>query len=256
MTEYCCEAGSDLEIKRSVSKRFIQAVAGEGRNLTESEAYKIIEDYGIPIPKYAVAKSAKEAANIGSRIGFPVVMKIISPDILHKSDVGGVLLGIASEEEAEKAYEEILKNIESNRPDAKVDGILVVDSVGIQKTGSSVMGKKDVVEVIIGGVKDPEFGFAVMFGLGGIFVEIAKDVSFRLVPVTRKDVLEMMLEINSSKILEGIRGRAPRDKEALADIVIAVSQLVKENPCITSIDLNPVLSFDRGACVVDAKITF
>jgi len=251
-----CGFKTDLEFERKVAKHYIIKTAfAEGRNLTEPEAYRVMEDYSIPVPPYGIAGNAKEAAKISANIGFPVVLKIISPDILHKSDVGGVRLGIFSKTEAEKAYEEILQNVSRWQPEAKVEGILVAGVPRSHRSNKELVNQKDVLEVIIGAVKDPEFGFAVMFGLGGIFVEIAKDVTFRVVPITREDVIQMMSGIKAAMMLEGIRGRDPRDKNALVDIVLSISFLVQENPCITAVDLNPVFSFDKGACVVDAKIT-
>lgn len=224
------------------------------RNLTEPEAYTVIKHYGIPVPPYDIAKNQEEAIRISKSIGFPVVMKIVSSDILHKSDVGGVRLAVASEKEAEQAYQDILDNVKKILPHANINGILIAKSVENIGLSEKKTGSPDIFEVIIGAVKDPEFGFAVMFGLGGIFTEIVKDVSFRITPVSRSEILKMMLEIKGSQILEGARGSTPRDKEALVDIIMALSRLVQDNPSITSIDLNPVLSFAKGACVVDAKI--
>lgn len=256
MGRYCYEVKRESDFKVVISKHeLIRSAAAMGRNLNEPEAYQVIEEYGIPIPPFGVVTSPLEAARVGKSIGYPIVMKIVSPDILHKSDVGGVRLGVSTEEDAKKAYEDIMSNILSKQPDAKIDGILVAKAADKPMDHKGEAGHSDVLEVIIGAVRDPEFGYAVMFGLGGIFVEIAKDVTFRVTPVTREDALGMMSEIKAGHMLEGVRGRAPRDKDALADIIVALSRLVQENPSISSVDLNPVLSFDRGACVVDAKIT-
>ncbi len=224
------------------------------RSLTEPEAYSLISKYGIPTPWFGVAQSAEEAASIACSIGYPVVLKIVSPDILHKSDVGGVRVGISSEEALRRAFEEILSSVSCKCADARIDGVLVAGMVAepeSQDRGSQV----PTTEVIIGAVKDPEFGHAVMFGLGGIFVEIMRDVASRVTPIQRSDAYQMMSEIKAASILEGVRGNKPRDREALADIILAVSRMVEEHTEITSIDLNPVMVFDRGACVADAKIT-
>lgn len=251
-----CGFGTGSNPKEVMSKHeLIRDAYAKGRNLTEPEAYRVIADYGIPTPPFGLANSPEEAVRISASIGYPVVMKIISPDILHKSDVGGVKLGIANEKDVQKAYEDIISNIRQRRSDAKIDGILIAKVAEKPANYDGEAGCSDGLEVIIGAVRDPEFGYAVMFGLGGIFVEIARDVVFRVTPVNREDALEMMSEIKAGHMLEGVRGRATRDKEALANIIVSVSRLVQENPNITSVDLNPVLSFDRGACVADAKIT-
>jgi acyl-CoA synthetase (NDP forming) len=255
MGRRCYEVRAGSNLKEMMSEHeLIRSAAAMRRNLTEPEAYRVIKEYGIPIPPFGVVTSPLEAARVGMSIGYPVVMKIVSSDILHKSDIGGVRLGVSTEEDAIKAYEDIMCNVTSKQPDARIDGILVA-RVASKPVGCKEEDSLDVLEVIIGAVRDPEFGHAVMFGLGGIFVEIAKDVVFRVTPVTREDAFQMMCEIKAGHMLEGVRGRAPRDKDALADIIVALSRLVSENPSISSVDLNPVLSFDKGACVVDAKIT-
>jgi len=255
MDRQCCEVEKKNDFKGMTSKHeLIRSAALAGRNLTEPEAYRVIEEYGMPVPPFRLVKSPSEAARAGKSIGYPVVMKIVSPNILHKSDIGGVRLGILTEEDAIKAYEDIMCSVTSKQPDARIDGILVAKAASKPADGNRE-DSLDVLEVIIGAVQDPEFGHAVMFGLGGIFVEIAKDVVFRITPVTHKDAFEMMSEIKAGHMLEGVRGRAPRDKDVLADIIVALSRLISENPHISSVDLNPVLSFDKGACVVDAKIT-
>lgn len=256
MGRSCCGFKQDSGCGHLASEhRLVRKAATIGGNLTEPEAYQVMEDYGIPIPRFGVAKNPEEAARVSMSIGYPVVMKIVSPDILHKSDVGGVRLGLASEEAVRKAYEDIMSSVIRKEPGAKTDGILIAKAADKPMDHKGEVGHSGVLEVIIGAVRDPEFGYAVMFGLGGIFVEIAKDVVFRVTPVAREDALGMMSEIKAGHMLEGVRGRAPRDKDALADIIVALSRLVQENPSISSVDLNPVLSFDRGACVVDAKIT-
>lgn len=224
---------------------------GGPRNLTEPEAYALLLEHGIPVPRFAVARSAEDAARIAGEIGYPVVMKVVSPDVLHKSDVGGVRVGVSSDAEAKQAYDEILSAACAALPDARLEGVLVAETAGRTAEGGSL----DAVEVIIGVTRDPEFGHAVMFGLGGIFVEVLRDVTFRVVPVTRRDALEMLDEIKGRPLLRGARGRKPRDVEALADIIVNLSRLVERNPAVTSIDLNPVLALPTGACVVDAKIS-
>jgi len=234
--------------------KLIRDAASIGRNLTEPEAYQVVQDYGIPVPPFGVARSSDEAAALGASLGYPVVMKIVSPDIPHKTDVGGVRLRLATEEAVREAYEDIMSRVKEKQPDAKIDGILIAKDVDGSTAENGREGHSDTLEVIIGAVRDPEFGYAIMFGLGGIFVEIARDVTFRVTPVTREDALEMMSEIKAAHMLERVRGKEPRDKDALADIMVALSRLVQENPSISSVDLNPVLSFANGACAVDAEI--
>lgn len=229
----------------------IRTAVVEGRNLTEPEAYRVMADYGIPVPNFGLARDAGEAARVAGSIGYPVVLKIVSPDILHKSDVGGVRVGLSSEDEVRRAYEEVTSAVRGKLPDARVEGVLLTQHVGRQPGGE----QPDAVEVIVGVTRDPQFGHAVMFGLGGVFVEVLRDVTFRVTPVTYDDALEMIDEIKGRPILRGIRGQKPRDVEALADIIVRVSRLAEDNPEVSAIDLNPVLALARGACVVDAKIT-
>ncbi|NPA98112.1 MAG: acetyl-CoA synthetase [Crenarchaeota archaeon] len=215
----------------------------EGRKkLLEHEALEVIKAYGAPIAEAALAKTPEEAGEIAEKIGFPVVLKIVSPDISHKSDVGGVIVGVDSKEKAVEAAKKIIENVSKNVPNARISGILV------QK-----MAKKGL-EVIVGGLRDNIFGPVVMFGLGGIFVEVLKDVSFRVAPITYEDAYEMMKEIKSAKLLEGYRGQPPVDKKAIADIIIAVAKLLENNPEVDSVDLNPVIAYPDGAVVVDARV--
>jgi len=226
---------------RDILRRAVE----EGRKkLLEHEAYAVAEAYGLPVPRYGLARDADEAARLSKEIGFPVVLKIVSPDITHKSDVGGVILDIRSEEDAKKAFTKIMDNVKRYAPKARIAGVLVQEMVPSD------------VEVIVGATRDPIFGPLLMFGLGGIFVEVLKDVSFRLAPVTPIDAEEMIREIRAYKILEGYRGKPPRDIEALKDIIVKTSRLMLENPEIQDIDLNPIMSFEKGkgAKVADIRI--
>lgn len=215
----------------------------EGRiKLLEHEAFQLLKYYGIPSPEVVVVKSPDEAKELADKIGYPIALKIVSPDIIHKSDVGGVKLGLRSGEEARKAVEEMLKTVKSKAPDARIVGVLMYNMA------------PQGLEVIVGGVRDNVFGPVVMFGLGGIFVEVSKDVSFRVAPITFEDALAMLSEIKSAKILEGYRGQPPVDKEAIADIIIKAARLMEDNLEVESIDLNPVMAYAEGAMVVDARI--
>jgi acyl-CoA synthetase (NDP forming) len=176
------------------------------------------------------------------KIGYPIVLKIVSPQVLHKSDAGGVLINIKDEKGLREGYNTILKNVKRNVPDAKITGILVQE---MAPSGT---------EVIVGSTNDPTFGPTIMFGLGGIFVEILKDVSFRLAPITRTDADEMVKEINAYKILEGARGMPPADQETIVGILLATSKMLMECPEIKELDMNPVIVYEKGARIVDARV--
>ncbi|WFO76099.1 acetate--CoA ligase family protein [Desulfurococcaceae archaeon MEX13E-LK6-19] len=210
--------------------------------LLEHEAIEIIKYYGAPVAEALLAKTPEEAGELAEKIGFPVVLKIVSPDISHKSDVGGVIVGVNSKEEAIEKARKILENVSQKAPGARVSGILV------QKQA------KPGLEVIVGGLRDSVFGPVVMFGLGGIFVEVLRDVSFRIAPISEEEAIEMMKEIKASKILEGYRNVPPVDKKALAKVIIAAAKLLEENPEVDSLDLNPVIAYQDGALVVDARV--
>ncbi len=213
--------------------------------LLEHEALALVEAYGVPVPGYGLARNAEEAAEIAEKIGYPVVLKIVSPDIVHKSDVGGVIVGLSSPEEVRKGFEEIINNVKKHVPGARIEGVLV------QK-----MAPKGAVEVVVGAIRDPVFGPAVMFGLGGIFIEVFKDVSFRVVPFSEQDAEEMIREVKAYKIIRGYRNIAPRDIDALIRIIMSVQSIMRENKEINEMDLNPILSYEKGkgALAVDVRI--
>ena len=210
--------------------------------LTEIEAKVWLKNAGIPTVETKLATSRTEAVEIAKKIGFPVVMKIVSPDVVHKSDAGGVKLGIQNATQAGKAYGEILSSVKKQFPKAKIAGI------SVQKMA------KQGIEVIIGMTKDAQFGPVIMFGLGGILVEILKDVSFPIVPLTKRDAAEMITEIKGFAILKGYRGHDPADIPFLEDLIVKVSDFVDKNPQIKELDLNPVFAYKDGAIAVDARI--
>jgi acyl-CoA synthetase (NDP forming) len=217
--------------------------AREGRkNLLETEAKAVCLDYGIPIAKSELATSEDEAVGYAEKIGFPVVLKIVSPDIIHKSDVGGVRVNLKDAEEVHGAYIDILANVKKHAGKARIIGILVQEMA------------PPSTEVIVGSTKDPQFGPTIMFGLGGILVEILKDVTFRIAPITREEAQEMIIEVKAYPILKGYRGAPPADTSAIADILLATSKLVTEHEQIEELDLNPVIVYQRGAITVDARI--
>jgi acyl-CoA synthetase (NDP forming) len=219
-----------------------QAQSENRKTLLETEAKTIFSEYGIPVTRFALAKDEEDAVSHARRIGFPVVLKIVSPDIIHKTDAGGVVLNLITPVEVSAAYVKILENAKKYKPDAKIVGVLVCE-MAPQST-----------EVIVGAIKDAQFGQTVMFGLGGIFVEILKDVSFRIAPLTAEDAKEMIHELKAYPLLKGYRGTPPADVDALAAILSNTSRLVMEHPQIKELDLNPVMAYQQGAKVVDARI--
>ena len=218
-------------------------VKKEGRSiLTEFESKKILKQAGIPVVETKLAKTQKEAVSLSQKMGFPVALKIASPDVIHKSDSGGVKLSVNSVAEVKKSYDEILKKVRKQYPDAVVHG------VSVQKMF------QPGTEVIIGTSKDPQFGPVIMFGLGGIFVELLKDVSFRVIPVERRDAQEMIKEIKGYPLLQGYRGKEPANISALVEIILKISKLIEENPQIKELELNPIFAFGDKAVAVDARI--
>jgi acyl-CoA synthetase (NDP forming) len=210
--------------------------------LTEVESKELLKKAGIPVVEAKLAHSKKEAISLSREMGFPVVLKISSPDVVHKSDSGGVKLGLANATQVGKAYSEIISSVKQAYLEAQIQG------VSVQPMAPSG------VEVIVGMSKDPQFGPVLMFGLGGILVEVLKDVSFRIVPVTEKDAHEMIREIKGYPILEGYRGQKPASIPALEKLIVRVSQFVEKNPQIKELDLNPVFAYPDKAVAVDARI--
>ncbi len=210
--------------------------------LTEFESKKLLERAGIPVVETRLVRTKRETISVSKEMGFPVVLKITSPDIVHKSDSGGVKLGIANATQAGKAYSEIMLSIKQRYPSAIIHGLTV------QKMAPPG------IQVIVGMNKDPQFGPVLMFGLGGILVELLKDVSFRIVPVTKRDAAEMIKEIKGYPLLEGYRGQEPANIDALQDIIVRVSQFVERTPEIKELDLNPIFAYRDKAVSVDARI--
>src|ERR1700747_2208577 len=228
--------------KDAVRKVLDQVKADKRPTLTAPEGKIVCDAYGIPVPKEGVTKSAAEAAKMAGGMGFPVVMKIVSPDILHKTEAGGVVVGVKTEDDAQKAYDTILANAKKYKADAKIEGIQVQQMLG----GGT--------EVIVGSITDGSFGKLVAFGLGGVLVEVLKDITFRLAPATREDALSMLDGIQAHEMLEGVRGGDPVDREALATLIVQVSQLVSDFPEITEMDLNPVFATKKDAIAADVRI--
>jgi acetyl-CoA synthetase (ADP-forming) len=227
---------------KAVSEIF-ETASKESRDfLFEYEAKNLCGSYGMPITAIAVATSEENAVKEAEKIGYPIVLKIVSPQVLHKSDAGGVLINIKNEKGLREGYNTILKNVKKHVPDAEITGILVQEMA------------PNGTEVIVGSTNDPTFGPTIMFGLGGIFVEILKDVSFRLAPITKTDAEEMVKEIKAYKILEGARGMPPADQETIVEILLATSKMLMECPEIKELDMNPVIVYEEGARIVDARV--
>ncbi len=215
----------------------------EGRNaLLEPEARQILRLHGASVPRDGFAANADEAVKIGGSMGGPVALKLVSPDILHKSEAGGVCLNLQGEREIARAFGEIQRSAKKHAPKADIRGCLV-----------SPMAAPGL-EVIIGTKIDEQFGPVVMFGLGGILVEVLQDVVFRVLPVSRWSARSMLTELRAHHILNGIRGNPPVDKNAICDLIMTVSEIVEAYPQIREMDLNPVIVYEKGLTVVDARI--
>ena len=225
-----------------VSEIFEKVRKEKRKFLLEPEAKTVCIKCGIPITNFKVAKNEAEAVKFAEQIGYPIVLKIVSPDIIHKSDVGGVIVGLKDAQEVRNAYKQILKNVKKHEANAKIVGILVQEMA------------PSSTEVIVGAIKDPQFGPALMFGLGGIFVEVLKDVTFRVAPITRDEACEMITEVKAYPLLKGYRNQPPADTEAIVQILLNTSRLVMEHQEIKELDLNPIMVYEKGAKTVDARI--
>ncbi|MHA2309014.1 MAG: acetate--CoA ligase family protein [Candidatus Heimdallarchaeaceae archaeon] len=209
--------------------------------LTYEESRRIMELAGIPLNKMRLATNLKEGIEKANTLGYPVVLKIISEDVLHKSDSGGVKVGINSEDDLKEAYEDMIQSVKKHYPVAKIEGVSIEEMV-------------EGVELFLGINTDLQFGKMIAFGIGGVFVEVYKDVSFRLIPVTKQDVEEMIDEIEGKKILDGYRGMPVVNKKELVLLILRISKLVEENPSIKEMDLNPVVGTEDGLKAIDARI--
>lgn len=215
----------------------------EGRkSLLETEAKTLCIDYGIPVTRFELAKDEAEAVKHATKIGYPLVLKIVSPDIIHKTDVGGVIIGIKNADGVRIGYKQIVANMKKHEPKARIMGVLIQEMAPA------------AIEVIVGSVKDPQFGPAVMFGLGGIFVEVLKDVTFRIAPIDRDEATEMISEVKAFPLLKGYRNMPPADVNAISDMLLNTSRLVTDHPEIKELDLNPIIVYEKGAKAVDARI--
>ena len=227
-----------------ISKEIFHQARHERRwHLTEDECKQVLIEHRIPVVKSAVVKNLEQAIVAARKIGFPVVLKVISPDINHKTEVGGVITGIADTEYLEKSYFKMLESLKKKASSANIKGFLVQEMI------------EGGQEVIIGGKKDKQFGQVVMFGSGGVFVEVFGDVSFRVVPINKKDAEEMIAETKGYKILKGFRGKK-YSTSSLVDILLKTSKFLEKNTQVVELDMNPVLVWENGATAVDARIIF
>lgn len=221
----------------------LEQLKNKGRKLlAEVEAKQVLADAGVPVNRTCLAHSREEAVELAGELGFPVALKIVSPDVLHKTDAGGVALNLAGAGEVGRAYDEIMAATLKKCPQARIDGISVQKMIAAG------------TEVIIGMTRDPQFGPMLMFGLGGIFVEVLKDVSFRIVPLTLTDARDMLTEIKGYPLLMGFRGAPPADTGALAEVLVRLSDFIERHPEIEELDINPLFAGKEGVIAADARM--
>ena len=233
------------EIIEIETSKILERVRKEKRNnLLEYEAKTICKEYGLPTTNFKIARDKEEAIKIAREIGYPVVMKVVSPDVLHKTEFGGVVLNIENEKGVGEAYHQIIKNVKEKAPNARIEGMLIEE-----------MAPKTEREVIIGAIKDDTFGHVIMFGIGGIWVEVLKDVSYRVVSILEEvDVREMIREIKGYKILSGVRGMKPVNEDMLVGMIMRTAKLLEKHPEIKELDLNPIAVYENSAKVLDARM--
>lgn len=221
----------------------VEKARAEGRTLlTEIEAKQMLEEAGVPVSPARLAKTRDEAVAVAKELGFPIVLKIVSPQITHKSDVGGVALGLASAEDVGAAFDRVTASAKQHVPNATIEGVAVQR---MERQGT---------EVIVGVTKDPQFGPVLMFGLGGVLVEVLKDVAFRVIPINQRDARQVIHEIKGYPLLEGYRGGEAADIGKLEELLLKVSSFVEAHPEVAELDLNPVFAYADGAIAVDARV--
>jgi acyl-CoA synthetase (NDP forming) len=234
-----------FEVDQDRVRGLFERVRAEGRlSIGDAEARQVMEAYGIPVPQSRLASTAEEAVRLAEEIGFPVVLKIASPDILHKTDIGGIKLDVRTPADVRDAFDLLTYRAMRYMPEAELWGCQVQQMVGGGK------------EVILGMNRDPQFGPLMMFGLGGIYVEALKDVTFRIAPFSREEARAMLTEIRAVNLLRGVRGEPPADLEAIEEVLLRLSQLVTDFPEIVEMDINPLMVFERGrgAMGVDMRL--
>lgn len=229
---------------RVSAARIFEAARAKNRHILGLEAFDILKAYGIPVVKTALAKTAEEAIIAAGEIGYPLIMKIVSPQISHKSDIGGIKLSLQNAAEIKAAYQDMMDSISKKLPDASLEGVQLQPMLSGGK------------EVILGMIRDPTFGPMLMFGLGGIYIEILKDVRFAIAPVDEREAREMITGVKAYPLLSGIRGEKPSDIDSLADTILRVSILVCDFPEIEEFEINPIMVFEegKGALAVDMRL--
>ncbi len=229
--------------ERELFLKYYELAKSEDRNfLFENEAAEVCRIYALPLPEAGFGVDKEEAVALADKLGYPVVLKVVSPEVIHKSDVGGVRVDISTQDQLVEAYDAILGSVRAHEPEAEIKGFVIAKMAG------------EGVETIVGLKRDVVFGPVVLFGMGGIFVEIYKDVTLRVCPVGDGDVEEMIHEIQGRKLLEGFRGMPKANIEALKKVILAVSSLGTENPEVSSLDLNPVRVNEEEALALDTRI--
>jgi acetyltransferase len=231
--------------KKAVRQTFDRVLSEERVSIGDAEARGILKAYGMRIPRSEVADTPEKAIEIASQIGYPVVLKIASPDILHKTDVGGVKVGLESAEDVRDAFELMVYRAQRYIPEARIWGCLVQE-----------MLPSGGLEVLVGMNRDPQFGPLVTFGLGGIYVETLKDVTFRIAPFSRQEAEDMLGEIRAHALLDGVRGKPAMDKESIVDTLLRIGQLVQDFPEIEELDINPLMVYpsDQGSVAIDMRL--
>lgn len=219
-----------------------KALASQRKLIPEQDAYEICAAFEISYPPTRLVKTWSAVSKAGKELGFPLVLKIVSPGIIHKSDVGGVVVGISNRQDLKQAYEKIMADVKEKAGDVPIDGILVQKSM------------PKGVEVAVGGLKNELFGPMVMFGSGGVLIEVFKDVSFRLAPLDKGEAMRQIQDTKAYEILKGVRGARPSDLDALTKLIVNASRLIAEVPEIMELDFNPVLVYPDGCAVVDARM--
>ena len=225
----------------SARELLAEAIREKRTTLTEVESKELIREAGIAVVETRLARSREEAISLAKEMGYPVVLKVVSPEISHKSDVGGVKVNLQDQTQVARAYDEIV-SAATAQPSNRIHGVSVQPMV------------RQGIEVIMGMSKDPRFGSVLAFGLGGVTVEIYRDVAFRLAPLTRRDAREMIREIKGFPLLQGYRGQKPADIPALEEALLNLSRFVEEHPEIRELDLNPIFAQEKGAIAVDARV--
>jgi acetyltransferase len=234
-----------IDVDKDAVKAVFEKVRADGRaSIGDFEARDIMHAYGLPMPKAELAETADKAVELAEQYGFPLVMKIASPDILHKTDVGGVKVGLETVEEVRETFETMVRQAEKYVPGARIWGCLVQEM--------APQGH----EILVGMNRDPQFGPLVTFALGGIYVEVLKDATFRIAPFSEEEAYEMLGEIRAHALIDGVRGKPPADKAAIVDTLLRINQLVLDFPEIVELDINPLMVYDEGdgAIAIDMRL--